>query len=171
MAKPSTDTYPAYFTNYISLVPEDDLLSAFENQESAFSYLSGFTELQADKSYATGKWTLKELLQHMIDTERIFTYRALAIARGEQISLPGFDENEYSTNSFANERSWESLCQEMEAVRRSASFLFHTFNKEQLMRSGKANNNETTVLAIGFITVGHAYHHLDIIRKRYELVI
>lgn len=118
-------------------------------------------------AYAPGKWTLKELLQHVIDAERIFNYRALAIARKETTSLPGFEENDYALNSNANERSWNNLIHELKAVRTSSIILFDSFNEEVFGYLGIANNNSITVNAIGFITVGHIYHHKKVIEDRY----
>lgn len=118
-------------------------------------------------AYAAGKWTLKELLQHVTDTERVFIYRAMCVARGEKQSLPGFDEDMYAANSNANARSWKSLAEEFLAVRQSSRLLFESFTEEMLNQSGTANNRPIHVNAIGFILVGHALHHMHIARERY----
>ena len=168
MSKPIESTFPAYFKKYIDQVDENILREAFTNQQSAInSFFDSIPEEKTNSGYAEGKWSLKELLQHIIDTERIFNYRSLAFARGETASLPGFEENDYAANSNANERSWKSLCEELKVVRRSTELLFNSFSDEALQSSGLANNNPTTVLAMGFITIGHFNHHRKVIEERY----
>ncbi len=122
---------------------------------------------KANYQYAAGKWTLKEMLLHIIDTERIFAYRAVSIARGDKTPLPGFDENTYAANSMADKRSWESLLQEFAAVRQSSDLLLQSFNDEQLLQSGTTNNYPTTVNALAFIIYGHILHHIAVIKERY----
>ena len=168
MPRPVPGTYPPYFENYISLVKEDELKGAFKNQQDMVSnYFETIPEEKTNSGYAEGKWSLKELLQHIIDTERIFNYRALAFARKETASLPGFDENLYAANSNANTRSWKSLCDELRAVRISTEILYDSFTEEALMNIGMANNKAMTVLAMGFTTIGHINHHKRIIEERY----
>ncbi len=168
MPKPVTGSYPPYFENYISQVTEDDLQKAFKNQEEIVNYFfDSITEEKSAYAYAPGKWTLKELLQHVIDAERIFNYRALCFARKETTSLPGFDEDTYAANSSANARSWKSLVDEMKAVRETTEMLYSSFNEEMLNTTGTANNKPTIVNALGFITIGHLYHHKKIIETRY----
>jgi hypothetical protein len=168
MSKPSPTSHPGYFQQYIDLVPDEDLLTGFANQTGLIKHLPGsITEEKSTYAYAPGKWTLKELLQHIIDTERIFSYRAMCFARKEIISLPGFDENEYAANSFANNRTWQSLADEFLAVRHSTELLFKSFTTEALSYIGTANNNPVSVASIGFIALGHFYHHKKIIEERY----
>jgi hypothetical protein len=168
MPKPSPNSYPAYFKNYVDQVPEEDLSTGFKNQLPIIKeFLNGITEEKSTYAYEPGKWTLKELLQHMIDTERIFNYRALAIARKETVSLPGFDENTYAANSNANARSWQQLVEEMLAVRKATQYLFESFTEEALANSGLSNNNPATVTSLGFITLGHFYHHKRVMEERY----
>ena len=168
MPKPIQGTYPSYFENYISQVKEDDLEAAFKNQQDTVAnYFDAIPEEKTNTGYAPGKWSLKELLQHIIDAERIFNFRALSFARKETASLPGFEENDYAVNSNANARSWKSLCDELKAVRRSTEILYESFSEEVLNNSGMANNKPTTVLAMGFINVGHLTHHKRIIEERY----
>lgn len=169
MPKPSPSSYPVYFKNYIDQVPEEDLMSAIKIQWPVLQdFLSSIPEEKAGYAYETGKWTLKELLQHMIDTERIFNYRALCIARKETVSLPGFDENRYADNSNANSRNWQDLIGEMLALRRSTEFMYASFTDEMLAASGLSNNHSITVHSLGFVTVGHVYHHKKIIETRYR---
>lgn len=168
MPKPLPDSYPAYFKNYVDQVPDEDLLNGFQNQSAVIkNFLSSVTEEKSTYAYDTGKWTIKEVLQHMIDTERIFNYRALAIARKETASLPGFDENVYAANSNACSRSWQNLVDEFLAVRSSTEFLFKSFTNEALAFSGISNNNPVTVISLGFITLGHFYHHKKVLEERY----
>ena len=168
MSKPVQGTYPSYFENYISQVKENDLKEAFKNQQEIVNnFFDGISEERSGYAYAPGKWTLKELLQHLTDAERIFNFRALSFARKETASLPGFDENIYAENSFANERRWQSLTDEFKNVRRSTEMLFDSFNTDMLNHSGLANNNPATVNAIGFIIIGHLYHHKKIIETKY----
>ena len=168
MPKPSTNSYAPYFQRYIDQVPETDLNAAFQNQAARLNdFLNTITEDKSAYAYAEGKWTIKELLQHIIDAERIFAYRALCFARGEKISLPGFDENEYAANSNGNGRTWKGLVEEFLAVRKSTELLFESFSEEALNNPGLSSNNTTTAASLGFITVGHYYHHKKILEERY----
>jgi hypothetical protein len=168
MSKPIEGNYPTYFSQYISKVPEENLAEAFKNQQEIIAdFFSPIPEIKWDFAYAPGKWTLKELLQHMIDTERIFAYRSLCIARKETQSLPGFNENEYAANSYAHTRNWHSLVEELKMVRQTTEMLFNSFPAEILNQSGVASNNPVTVNALGFISVGHIYHHLQVIKEKY----
>ena len=168
MAKPIQGSFPPFFSTYTAKVKEDDLAAAFKNQqEFVNSFFDSIPKDKQDFAYAAGKWTLKEMLQHIIDTERIFAYRALCIARKEKQSLPGFDENVYAQNSYAATRNWQSLVAELKLVRQTTLILFESFSPETLQESGLANNNPMTVNAIGFITVGHLYHHIEVIKERY----
>jgi hypothetical protein len=168
MAKPNITDYPEYFGKYINQVAEEDLTEAFKNQFPKIdSFLRSIDETKANYAYAEGKWTLKELLQHIIDTERIFNYRALCFARKEPASLPPFDENLYAQNSDANTRKWKTLSNELINVRRSTEDLFNSFSEEMLESKGMANNNAISVLSLGFITIGHVTHHIKVVEERY----
>lgn len=168
MAKPALSSIPEFYHKYVKLVEEDSASSALEkNSETLRSFLQAIPEEKWDFRYAEGKWSIKELVQHMIDTERIFSYRALCIARGEKQSLPGFDENLYAANSQGDRRSKTELVTEFSAVRTATKLLFASFTEEQLSSTGQANNNPISVNGIGFITVGHVLHHLNILRERY----
>lgn len=168
MSKPSPTTYPPYFQKYIDQVPDEDLLTGFANQNGVIQNLLGsISEEKSTYAYAPDKWTLKDLLQHVIDTERIFCYRALCFARKEPFHLPGFDEGNYAANASANERSWQSMAEEFVAVRSATELLFKSFSTEELIRMGIANNIPTSVVSMGFIALGHVYHHKKIIEERY----
>ena len=166
--KPSPTAHPGYFQRYIALVQETDLTEAFRNQRTALEkLLASINEEKSNYAYAEGKWTLKEVLQHIIDAERIFNYRALCFARGEKQNLPGFEENDYALNSFAGNRKWDELVKEFWAVRQSTEYLFGSFNSTVLENVGTANSNTNTVSGIGFLTIGHCLHHQAIIKERY----
>lgn len=168
MSKPSPADYPDHFKKYIDQVPEEDLMTAFKSQSVLInSFLPLITEEKSAYAYAEGKWTIKELMQHIIDTERIFCYRGLCIARKETASLPGFDENDYAANSEANKRSWQSLIEEFSVVRKSTELLYASFSIEALDRKGISNNKILSVASTGFICIGHFYHHKKILEERY----
>ena len=168
MPKPTVGDYPEYFGKYINQVVEEDLGEAFTNQFPKIDFfLRSVDEAKANYAYAEGKWTLKELLQHVIDTERIFNYRALCFARKETLSLPSFDENLYAQNSDANRRNWKNLSNELINARRSTEDLFKSFSEEMLHQRGTANNNTTSVLSLGFIIIGHVTHHIKVVEERY----
>ena len=120
-----------------------------------------------DYRYAEGKWTIKDIIQHVIDTERIFAYRALRISRNDTTPLPGFEENDYVENTKANERGIQDLLAEFSAVRYATLFLFKSFSEEQLKKMGTASGTAISVRAIGFIIIGHQKHHQNIFQERY----
>ena len=166
--KPLPETYFPYFKRYVDQVPEEDIATAFSNQLPVIKdFLNAITEEKSNYAYAPGKWTLKELLQHMTDTERIFNYRALAIARKETAPLPGFDENGYADTSNANSRSWQTLVVEFLVVRQSTQYLYDSFTDEMFAASGTASNNPVTVISLGFTTLGHFYHHKKVMEEKY----
>ena len=168
MAKPIEGTFPPFYATYTNKVKEDEVADAFKNQQELVNtFFDAIPKEKEDFAYAPGKWTLKEMLQHIIDTERIFAYRALCIARHEKQSLPGFDENDYARKSQAAARSWQSLVAELKLVRKTSEILFDSFSPETLQQSGISNNNPVTVNALGFITAGHLYHHIEVIKERY----
>ena len=168
MPKPLPTTYPVYFKNYVDQVPDEDLFTGFQNQSAVIKeFLNSITEERSNYAYDTGKWTIKEVLLHLTDAERIFNFRALCIARGETASLPGFDENTYAANSNANRRTWQNLVDEFLAVRSSTEFLYKSFTDEALAASGISNNNPATVISFGFTTLGHFYHHKKVLQERY----
>ena len=162
--------YADYFDRYTSLVREETVTAAFHQQEKSLSaFMSAISEEKSTYAYAEEKWTLKEMMQHLVDCERIFAYRALAIARKDPANLPGFEENDYAKNSSANSRSWESLKAEMTVVRLSTKALFESFKPDMLNRPGTFNNNTGTAVKLGLIIVGHTYHHISIAKERYNV--
>lgn len=143
-------------------------MDAMRKQTPSFiRLLSNIPPAKRNYRYAKGKWTIKEVLQHIIDTERVFAYRALCFARKDKTPLPSFDENLYGDNAKATKRDWPVMMAELKAVRISSEFLFSSFDKTQLNTTGTASNNPFTVLAIGFILVGHVNHHIKVIKERY----
>ncbi len=167
--RPSDSEFLAYFNNYIRYAPEqvDVLKWMEENAQHTVEFLSELSDEQLAFRYAPGKWTIKDILQHIIDTERIFSYRALCIARGEKQSLPGYEEDDYANEANGNKRSIMELLTEFSAVRHATLLLFKSFNEEQLLRIGYANNNPMSVRASGFIVIGHQNHHQRVFEERY----
>lgn len=159
---------PEYFDRYILMADDADHLTALTNglRELEQLPLDTFQSL-GRMVYAPGKWTIRRILQHLIDTERIFAYRALAFARGEAGTVLPFDEDAYAANSFAEERSLQELIAEMITLRRSTIDLFRSFNDETLRRTGNGFRGPYSVLSIAFILAGHPRWHLQIIRERY----
>jgi uncharacterized damage-inducible protein DinB len=157
-----------YFDRYTSLVKEDNLIQALENQmQTLQDFYASISEEKSMYAYAMEKWTIKEMLQHMIDTERIFTYRALCIARKETTTLPGFEENDYAANSNANIRNWQSLQAEMNAVRQSTILMYKSFSIDMLEHVGTFSSTSGNASTLGFICVGHVLHHIALVRERY----
>jgi uncharacterized damage-inducible protein DinB len=130
-------------------------------------FFKNIPEEKAPYRYAEGKWSVKEMLQHIIDTERIFGYRALSIARKDTTPLPGFDENTYANASKAGERSLAGLIEELKAVRTSTDLLLKSFTEDDLQQTGITNGHPNTVNAIGYIIFGHILHHKKILEERY----
>ncbi|AZA77550.1 DinB family protein [Chryseobacterium sp. G0186] len=160
--------FQKYIQRYLDLIPSEDWLAELTKSEvKTVGIFSNLTEEQSKFAYADGKWTLKGVLLHLSDTERVFQYRILAIARGEKNNLPGFDENEYAAKSFAEERSLESLLEEYKLVRKSSQILLETMNLTALQYIGTANGHEISVETIGKLIIGHNYHHLNIMEERY----
>jgi uncharacterized damage-inducible protein DinB len=161
-------TYPPYFDNYIKLVEADTVNEAMQKYSSSLlAFVKSIPANKVDYRYAEGKWTVKDLMQHVIDAERIFAYRALRVARHDQTPLPGFDENSYAAAAKAENRWWESLLNEFEVVRRSTDLLLESFSEEDLQQRGTTSNSPNTVNAIGFVIFGHLLHHKKILEERY----
>lgn len=160
--------FQKYIQRYLDLIPSGNWLEELKKSgEKTIAIYSKFSEEQSHFAYAEGKWTLKELLLHLSDTERVFQYRILAIARGDKNELPGFDEELYANQSFANGRSLNSLIEEYELIRNSSRILLETINPSALDHIGTANGNRISAGTIGRLIVGHNLHHLNIIVERY----
>jgi len=168
MNRPQPHEYPEWGAQYINLVDQDDVLILLEKQSEEFpEFLNNFIE-KADYAYAPGKWTIKELAGHMIDTERILCYRLLSFARGESSPLPGFEEDEYVKNAHFADRSLHSIGEEFSLLRRANQYLFKSLNEAALSRLGTASGRLISVRAILFVIAGHVIHHTKIIKERYS---
>lgn len=168
MPRADLSRIPEYYHRYVKRVNEDDLREAFTNQTSSFvAFLENLSAGKRSFRYAEGKWTIQEMLQHIIDAERVFAYRALCFARKDPASLPSFDEKSYAENSKAADRNWDEMVEEFKNLRNSTELLFSSFDEEQLQEVGIASGNPVYVEGIGFIIIGHVAHHLSVIRERY----
>lgn len=160
--------YSPFFKNYINTLGEVDLFEILDNSIADFvNLVKDLPEEKLEFRYAEGKWTIKELIQHLIDTERILGYRALRFSRNDAIEIHGFDEDWFVANSNGNERTINELLDELTIVRKSSILLFKSFSKEMFAMSGIADGNEMTVRALSFIIPGHQIHHTTIIKERY----
>ena len=160
--------FAPYYENYIKLVPEQDIIKGLIKQKKEMlHFFKSIPVFKHEFQYAEGKWTIKDIILHLIDAERIFTYRALRIARNDKTELPGFEENDYVVTANANNREYESLLAEYETVRNASISLFETFTTDDLLRLGMASNNNVSARAIGYIILGHELHHKNVILERY----
>src|SRR5215468_8912290 len=166
--RPESTEYAPYYEQYIRLVPDGDIISILDSQlESTLSLLGSLPETKSSSAYAPGKWTIKEVVGHIIDTERIFTYRALCIGRNDKTPLPGFEQDDYVAGTHFNARPLQTLLEELAAVRRAGLTLFKYFTEEEWLRRGNANQKEITTRALVYTISGHERHHLNILRTRY----
>jgi uncharacterized damage-inducible protein DinB len=166
--RPESGEYAPFYQNYIALVPAGDLFSILDAQPREWkSLLGGLSEAQAEFRYDPGKWSIKEVVGHVADTERIFTYRVLRIARGDQTPLPGFEQDDYVKEGNFSTRKLADLLDEFSAVRNSTLALLRSLNQQAWTRRGNANQKEVTVRALGFIIAGHERHHRLILEQRY----
>lgn len=166
--RPSSAEYAQPFERYVSLVPDADVLAALERQTGELAgTLSGVRGEAERYRYAEGKWSVREVLGHVIDSERVFGYRALCVARGEQASLPGFDENVYAANASFDDCPLDELLREFGQVRDGNLAFFRHLSGAAWLRSGVANAKTVSVRALAFIMVGHVRHHLGVLRERY----
>ena len=167
MKKSQLTTLPKFFDRYINLAEDVELVDGLIASLTMYDQYLDDLERVADKRYAPGKWTPKDIIQHIIDNERIMAYRALRIARNDKTALPGYEENLLAENTHANSRSIVDLLIEFKIVRQSNIILFHNFNDEMLVRSALCNNIETTPLSLGFVLTGHQVHHLNVLKEKY----
>jgi uncharacterized protein YciI len=165
---PDASEYPAYAQPYVDLVAGADVLDALAaQQDDAVRLLDSIDEKRAEFAYGAGKWTVKQVVNHVIDAERVFAYRALCIARNDLRPLPGFDENEYAGNAPAATLTLRKLRNEFQAVRSATICLFQNLPEEAWLRRGTANQYEVTVRGLAFQIAGHERHHVKILRERY----
>jgi len=166
--KPQTVDYAPHYANYVAAVETDDIVGFLIGQKTAaVDFLKEIVWEKWELAYAPDKWTLAEVVLHVIDAERVFAYRALRIARGDTTPLPGFEENAYVPNSGAADRTPASLVDELAAVREASIQLFKNFTDNMWERRGLAADTEITVAALAYIAAGHMEHHLRVIRERY----
>lgn len=168
LKRPEENEYPTYYESYLKLVPEGNLLEILEQQlTDTVNLLSGLTEEQGNIAYASGKWTVKEVVGHIMDTERIMSYRLLRLARGDKTPLPGFSEEDYAFEGNFTERPLSELVEELQDVRKSTLSLLGGIPEHAWLRSGTANELPITAHAIAYIIAGHGIHHVNIIKERY----
>jgi len=166
--RPDDTEYASYYGRYITLVPAGDILTTLVHQnEATMALLRGLSESQGGFRYAPGKWSIKELVAHLSDAERIFADRALRFARADPTLLPGFEENDYVRNGSFDSFHLADIATGFENVRRSTVSLFRLTSGEASARRGKANNAEVSVRALAYIIAGHELHHMNILRTRY----
>lgn len=166
--RPAKEDYIPYYHYYIELVKEQDLISALKsNKQTIAELIRSIPESKADHAYAANKWTIKQVLNHIIDTERIFIYRALRFSRGDNQLVPPFDENLYAANASLSNSSIELLLKEFETVREGSILFYQQLGEKELQLKGQTAAGTVSVLSIGYMICGHAVHHTNIIKERY----
>lgn len=160
--------YAPYYARYISLVDPLDIMEALDaGYNKMIKIMNSIPPYKYDYSYAEGKWSIKESLIHLIDTERIFAYRALRIARGDKTPLAGFEQDDYVPQAKANQRSFTAITKEYKAVRNATKSLFKSFDEQMNNAIGVASNSDVSVRALGYMIAGHEIHHINILNERY----
>lgn len=169
MARPLASEYGAFYKHYIDLTTGENAVKVLEeSMEPLVAWLASLPEEKLHYAYAPGKWTIAQVLQHMIDTERIFAYRAMCIGRGEKQALPGFDENAYADAAPAAGRKLKGLSEELITLRKASIILYRSLDKEQVLaHAGTASGLSISVNALAFIMAGHVLHHKQVILERY----
>lgn len=159
---------PGHFQNYVNKAKEEDLIRAIGQNTKRFKkFLKDIPRKKIDFAYAEGKWTIKQLLQHIIDAERVFVLRALWFARKDASAQPGFDENVWGASMDVSSRKWKEMVAEFSDLRASTEKFFASLSEEELLREGISNTSPITPAALGFVVAGHIEHHMDIIKERY----
>ncbi len=168
ISRPQPGEYAPYYDRYISLVPESDILTTLDSQRREMMLLlSGRSEADGDHRYAPEKWSVKEVLGHICDTERIFAYRALRISRGDRTPIEGFEQDDYVRNGPFGKHPIAEVIEDYISVRRATMTLFRNLDGEAWLRRGTANNNEVSVRAIAYTIAGHELHHRRILEQKY----
>jgi hypothetical protein len=158
----------AFYSHYISLAPNIEVHKSIrKNTRNMLKFLLAIPASKRKYRYAVGKWSIQEMLQHIIDTERVFSYRAVTIARRDNTPLPGFDENNWAKSANVNPRKWSELIEEFSALRKSIELLFKNLSEKDLLFKGTTSNYPANALAFGYIITGHAQHHINILKERY----
>lgn len=164
----NNNEFSEYYGYYISLNTSENLIQNLENQlQVTADFFKSIPSEKLEFQYEVGKWTPKDILQHIIDSERIFAYRALRFARFDSVNLPGYEENDYAEVANANGRTIDDLIEEYKIVKLASIHLFKSFTEKMLLNIGQANNAPASVRAIGYIIAGHEIHHINIIKERY----
>lgn len=167
-ARPEANEYAPYYERYISLVPDADLIETLERQGAeTLALLRGLSEEQGAHRYEPGKWSVKQLVGHVNDGERLFSYRALSIARGDRAALPGMEQDEWMAGVDFDARTLSDLADEFEAVRSATLHLLRHLSPEAWARRGIASDNEVTARALAYVIAGHEAHHIRVLRERY----
>lgn len=166
--KPNFDYLPEFYHDYVHKISEPDVSNALTNSgEQCLTLFRSISEEKSAFRYADGKWSIKELVSHVIDAERVFAYRALSFARNDNNSLPGFEENEWAASSKADNRTFEEIINEYDHVRKATIDLFASFDEEMLVRTGTASGGLFNVANLGYVIAGHETHHRNILNERY----
>jgi hypothetical protein len=166
--RPASSEYATSYSGYVNAVPDGDLLALLDEQgKETLMMLRAISEEKSRYRYAPGKWSIREVIGHVNDAERVFTYRALSFARGERAPLPSFDENAWGDATNADDRTLEDHAREMGAIRAATLALFRGFSPEHFTRSGTASGHTITVRALAYVVAGHERHHVRILRERY----
>lgn len=169
MTKPQPSEYNSFFNGYIQLVPQGDFMNVLsENSHAVQSFFSSIVKDKHDYRYEPGKWSIRQILLHIIDTERVMSYRALTVSRGDANAVfPSMDENLFADHAIVGDRSIENLLEEFSAVRTATVFLFENMTEQQSLFTGKVMGKVTTARALAYIIIGHTIHHMNVIRERY----
>jgi uncharacterized damage-inducible protein DinB len=166
--RPSAEEFAPYYGTYVNKVADGDIVATLKGQFSTtLSYLRGIPESRGGHRYAEGKWSIRQVIGHMSDAERIFAYRALRFARADATALPGFDENEFVKQSRLDDRTLASLIAEFEAVRAASVALFDGLFPDEWTRHGLASGKDFSVRSLAWIIAGHEVHHLEVLKQRY----
>lgn len=166
--RPNKEDYLSYYDYYINLIPENDVISALQNNHQfILNFIHSIPKEKAEFAYASGKWTVKQVLNHMIDTERIFIYRALRFARHDDQITPSFDENSYAEHANLKNTDINLLAEEFNYVRQSSILFFKQLSEKELFLKGNTAAGQVNVLSLGYMMCGHAQHHINVIKEKY----
>ena len=168
LTKPGSEEYAPYYQKYVALLPDEDVVATLAHQlDATRALLGGIDDVQAGSRYAPDKWSIKELVGHLIDTERVFAYRAMRFARNDHAPLSGFEQDDYVRNGDFDSRTLADLATEFEHLRRSNICFFQALSEDAWRRRGTANDSEVSVRALAHIIAGHEVHHMNILKTRY----
>ncbi len=166
--RPQKQDYIPYFEYYINLIPENDIITALKtNHQTVLDFIEDIPRQKLNYFYDEGKWTVKQVINHIIDTERILSYRALRFSRGDNQKVLAFDENLYAANANLTNTNAQMLADEFDSVRLSNILFFRQLSEKELLLKGQMASGEVNVLALGYMLCGHAQHHINIIKERY----